>query len=84
MLEAALERARELALLHGRDVVAIELGQAERGVGRVQVGAAGVGRDLLQRGLVEPRLHDLAAAVLHEAALLERDQLALGVPMPTV
>jgi hypothetical protein len=36
VLEAPLEGARELALLHGRDVVAIELGEAERGVGRVQ------------------------------------------------
>src|SRR4051812_32487698 len=78
VLPAALERARELALFHGGDVIAVELGEAERRAARVHVGAAGVDGDLLERLLVEARLHDLPAAVLHEsAAALTRDQLAL-------
>src|SRR5262249_17793275 len=51
----------------------------ERGAGRMEVGAAGVGRDLPERLLVEPRLHDLTLPVLDEAAL-DADELALRGP----
>src|SRR5262249_22143463 len=78
MLVALLERARELALLHAGDVVAVEVFQAEIRARRVQVHAAGVDGDLLERVRVEPRLHDLSLAILEIAAALDRDQLAFG------
>src|SRR6185312_12953681 len=62
--------------------VTVEIAEVERGAGRVQVRAPGVGRDLPQRLLVEPRLHDLAVAVLHIAAAFRGNQLAFTGPDP--
>ena len=76
-VEAAFEGALELAFLERGDVVAVELRQAEPGAGGVQVDAAGIDRDALERRLVEPRLDHLALAILEEAPVLARDELAL-------
>src|SRR5262249_11407327 len=77
---AALERALDLALLEGRDVIAVEPRQAEAGSRGPQVDAAGLDRDALERGLVEARLDDLSLAILQESAGRSRDQLAFRRP----
>src|SRR5262249_56180098 len=73
---AALERARHLAPLHGRDVVTEHLIETETRAEPLDVCSPRGQRDVLQRFIVEARLHDLPAAILDESALLERQQLS--------
>src|SRR5262249_18719032 len=78
VLEPPLQRARELSLLHRVDVVAGELGDTERRPGGIEGDAARVDGDLLERLLVEARLHQLPGAILEPAARFAGHELALG------